>query len=75
MLTSLLKVYEKKNPIKSGGRTALHVAAMKGFPALVKKICYHLDDYNPPDDHGYTPLHLASAKGKYMYVTRKCHPC
>ncbi|KAI9448180.1 ankyrin [Lactarius indigo] len=52
----------------SSGRTALHVAALKGNEELVRMLCDLGADYDLPDNQGNTPLHNASAWGHIPIV-------
>jgi len=45
------------------GKTALHVAALKGNEEFVKMFCDLGADFDLPDELGNTPLHYASAWG------------
>ncbi|KAF7776024.1 hypothetical protein Agabi119p4_4417 [Agaricus bisporus var. burnettii] len=50
------------------GRTALHLAAIKGNEDLVRMFCELGADMNLPDKQGNTPLHYASAWGHVPIV-------
>ncbi|EMD40798.1 hypothetical protein CERSUDRAFT_111383 [Gelatoporia subvermispora B] len=50
------------------GKTALHVAALKGNEELVRMLCDLGADYDLPDNDGNTPLHYASAWGNIPIV-------
>ncbi|EIN10402.1 ankyrin, partial [Punctularia strigosozonata HHB-11173 SS5] len=52
----------------SQGRTALHVAALKGNEDLVRTFCDLGADYDLPDNQGNTALHYASAWGHVPIV-------
>ncbi|KZW04106.1 ankyrin [Exidia glandulosa HHB12029] len=45
------------------GKTALHVAAIKGTEEFVRTLCDFNADFDMPDAQGNTPLHYASAWG------------
>ncbi|KAG7096810.1 hypothetical protein E1B28_004218 [Marasmius oreades] len=50
------------------GRTALHVAALKGNEELVRMLCDLGAELNMSDNQGNTPLHYASAWGHLTVV-------
>ncbi|KAI3612356.1 hypothetical protein WG66_012220 [Moniliophthora roreri] len=50
------------------GKTALHVAALKGNEELVRMLCDLGADLNLTDNQGNTPLHYASAWGHIPVV-------
>jgi len=50
------------------GKTALHVAALKGNEELVRMLCDLGADFDLPDNDGNTPLHYASAWGHVTIV-------
>ncbi|KAH9938238.1 ankyrin repeat-containing domain protein [Fomitopsis serialis] len=50
------------------GRTALHVAALKGKEELVRMLCDFGADFDLADNEGNTPLHYASAWGHMPIV-------
>ncbi|KAF9268104.1 ankyrin [Marasmius fiardii PR-910] len=50
------------------GRTALHVAALKGNEELVRMLCDLGAELNMSDNQGNTPLHYASAWGHLPVV-------
>ncbi|OCH92907.1 ankyrin [Obba rivulosa] len=50
------------------GKTALHVAALKGNEELVRMLCDLGADFDLPDNDGNTPLHYASAWGHMTVV-------
>ncbi|GBE79660.1 hypothetical protein SCP_0208600 [Sparassis crispa] len=50
------------------GKTALHVAALKGNEDLVRMLCDLGADYDLADNDGNTPLHYASAWGHIQIV-------
>ncbi|KAH9006967.1 ankyrin [Lactarius hatsudake] len=52
----------------SSGRTALHVAALKGNEELVRMLCDLGADFDLSDNQGNTPLHHASAWGHIPIV-------
>ncbi|KAI0375549.1 ankyrin [Pilatotrama ljubarskyi] len=50
------------------GKTALHVAALKGNEELVRMLCDLGADFDLADNEGNTPLHYASAWGHITVV-------
>ncbi|KAI0324960.1 ankyrin, partial [Cubamyces sp. BRFM 1775] len=50
------------------GKTALHVAALKGNEELVRMLCDLGADFDLADNEGNTPLHYASAWGHVTVV-------
>ncbi|KAI0081692.1 ankyrin [Panus rudis PR-1116 ss-1] len=50
------------------GKTALHVAALKGNEELVRMLCDFGADFDLADNEGNTPLHYASAWGHIPIV-------
>ncbi|KAI1795149.1 ankyrin [Ganoderma leucocontextum] len=50
------------------GKTALHVAALKGNEELVRMLCDYGGDFDLADNEGNTPLHYASAWGNVTIV-------
>ncbi|KAI0251257.1 ankyrin repeat-containing domain protein [Lactifluus subvellereus] len=52
----------------SSGKTALHVAALKGNEELVRMLCDLGADFDLSDNQGNTPLHYASAWGHIPIV-------
>ncbi|KAF8341335.1 uncharacterized protein EI90DRAFT_3033544 [Cantharellus anzutake] len=50
------------------GKTALHVASLKGNEGFVRMLCDHGADFDLPDEEGNTPLHFASAWGHVSIV-------
>eukprot|EP00928_Gymnodinium_smaydae_P002820 TRINITY_DN11024_c0_g1_i2.p1 TRINITY_DN11024_c0_g1~~TRINITY_DN11024_c0_g1_i2.p1 ORF type:complete len:878 (+),score=182.91 TRINITY_DN11024_c0_g1_i2:37-2634(+) len=51
------------NRLDERGRSALHVAARKGFPALLGPLTRARADVDLQDGHGQTPLHHAVSNG------------
>lgn len=54
------------------GDTALHWAAYKGHPELIKLLMYSGVDLQKPDYFGSTPLHLACLSGNVSCVKILC---
>lgn len=54
------------------GDTALHWAAYKGHPDLMKLLMYSGVDLQKTDNFGSTPLHLACLSGNLMCVRLLC---
>ena len=54
------------------GDTALHWAAYKGHPELIKLLMYSGVDLEKPDHFGSTPLHLACLSGNVSCVKILC---
>ncbi|KAJ7283902.1 ankyrin repeat-containing domain protein [Mycena rebaudengoi] len=50
------------------GKTALHIAALKGHEELVRMLCDFEADVNLSDNKGNTPLHYASSWGHNSVV-------
>ncbi|KAI0921800.1 hypothetical protein AcW1_004325 [Taiwanofungus camphoratus] len=50
------------------GKTALHIAALRGNEDLVRMLCDLGADFDLPDNEGNTPLHYASAWGHLPIV-------
>ncbi|KAI0036807.1 ankyrin repeat-containing domain protein, partial [Vararia minispora EC-137] len=61
----------------SSGKTAVHVAALRGKEDLVRMLCDLGADIDLPDNEGNTPLHHASAWGHIpivqLLIERGCH--
>ncbi|GLH16668.1 Palmitoyltransferase Hip14 [Gryllus bimaculatus] len=61
------------------GDTALHWAAYKGHPDLIRLLMYSGVDLQKPDNFGSTPLHLACLSGNCVPITwnilRGSHYC
>ncbi len=52
------------NHVYEGGRTALHIAVIKGDSKTVKQLCDARANVYAPDNHQQTPAHLAASHGK-----------
>ncbi|GLB33936.1 putative ankyrin repeats containing protein [Lyophyllum shimeji] len=61
----------------SQGKTALHIASIKGNEELVRMFCDLGADVDLPDNQGNTPLHYASSWGHIpvvqLLIERGCH--
>ncbi|KAJ7904652.1 ankyrin repeat-containing domain protein [Mycena olivaceomarginata] len=59
------------------GKTALHIAALKGHEELVRMLCDFEADVDLSDNKGNTPLHYASSWGHItivqLLIERGCH--
>ncbi|KAH9977935.1 ankyrin repeat-containing domain protein [Lactifluus volemus] len=69
----MARMYYDKYPFilnwpDSSGKTALHVAALKGNEKLVRMLCEFGADFDLSDSEGNTPLHYASAWGHIPIV-------
>ena len=59
------------NARDSSGATALHYAAMKGYPKLMEKLLWHKDiEVNAKDAEGSTALFWAAKRGSYGVAER-----
>lgn len=69
----MAKLYYDRYPLildwsDSSGKTALHVAALKGNEELCRMLCDLGADFDLSDNQGNTPLHYASAWGHIPIV-------
>ncbi|EPQ59483.1 ankyrin [Gloeophyllum trabeum ATCC 11539] len=78
----MARMYHDRYPFvldwaNSRGRTALHVASLRGNEELVRMLLDLGADYDLADNEGNTPLHYASAWGHIpivqLLIERGCH--
>jgi len=57
------KKFDVNKPLDSKDMTYLHIAAVRGTPAIVATLTAHGADANTQTSAGVTPLHMAAFKG------------